>query len=185
MQTKTDLYVSTLHLFAQLLHLNGTKLSYSDQVVHLGHVLTSNIDDIADIMRATKDMNRKANSPLCTFLFVLPHIKTFLLKFYCLSLYGCCLWSLNAPSIKTIEIALNKILHKIWHLPLRTHTGIVHCVAQIHTISNILHQRFQSFLFKALTSSSHLIRTIFTQSAYLGNCFTGYNNHNGHLHVRA
>ena len=44
---------------APTIYFNGTKLSYSDQVVHLGHILTSNLDDTADIMRTVKDMNKK------------------------------------------------------------------------------------------------------------------------------
>ena len=83
----------------------------------LGHILTSTLDDTADIMRVVKDINRKINSLLCLFHFVDPHVKTFLLQSYCLSLYGSCLWSLNAPSINLIEVALNKILRKIWRLP--------------------------------------------------------------------
>ena len=76
-------------------------------------------------------------------------IKTFLLKCYCLSLYGCCIWSLCAPSLHVIiyiEIALNKI----WHLPACSHTGIVHCVAKVKTISNLLYHRFHSFISRAL-----------------------------------
>lgn len=98
------------------IYFNEIQLSYSDEVVHLGHILTSTLDDTADIMRAVKDMNRKVNSLLCTFHFVDPHVKTFLLQSYCLSLYGSCLWLLNAPSINLIKIALNKVLRKIWHL---------------------------------------------------------------------
>ena len=109
---------------------------------------------------------------------------TFLLKFYCLSLYGCCLWSLNTPAIRIIEIALNKVLRKIWHLPSRAHTGIVHCVAQVHTISNMLYDRFQLFLSKASSSSSSLIRSIITESGYHVNCFTGYNLNYDHSHVK-
>ena len=83
---------------------------------------------------------------------------------YCLYLYGCCLWSLNGPSISLIEIALNKILRKIWHLPPRSHTAIVYCVAQVDTISNLLNKRFQSFRSRSLSSSSPLIKTIFNES---------------------
>ena len=100
-----------------------------------------------------------------TFHAADPLVKTFLLQCYCLSLYGCCLWSLNCPSIRLLEIALNKILRKIWHLPPRSHTAIVHCVAQVNTISNLLYQRFQSFISRALSSSSPLIRTVFNESS--------------------
>ena len=97
---------------APTIYFNGTKLSYS---VHLGHILTSNLDDTADIMR-------NANSLLCTFHFVDPQVKSFLLKFYCLSLYGCCLWTLSAPSIRIVEsgvfllvltLPLLTVLHKL------------------------------------------------------------------------
>ena len=162
---------------------NGIKLSFMDQVVHLGHVLTDDLDDTADILRAVKDLNQKANSLLCTFKFLDPLIMSFLLKFYCLSLYGCCLWSLNTPAIRIIEIALNKVLWKIWHLPSRAHTGIVHCVAQVQTISNMLYDHFQLFFSIASSSSSRLIRSIITESGYHVNCFTGYNVHYGYSHV--
>ena len=97
-------------------YFNGIKLSFMDQVVHLGHVLTYDFDNTADILRAVKDLNRKPNSLLCTFKFLDQLIMTFLLKCYCLSLYECCLWSLNTPAIRIIEIALNKVFRKIWHL---------------------------------------------------------------------
>ena len=61
---------------------------------------------------------------------------------------------------------------------------IVHCVAQVHTISNMLYDRFQLFLSKASSSSSSLIRSIITESCYHVNCFTGYNLNYGHSHVR-
>ena len=185
--TKTQLicfYAPSVCPITPAIYFNGIKLSFMDQVIHLGHILTDDLDDTADILRAVKDLNRKANSLLCTFKFLDPLIMTFLLKFYCLSLYGCCLWSLNTPAIRIIEIALNKVLRKIWHLPSRAHTGIVHCVAQVHTISNMLYDRFQLFLSKASSSSSSLIRSIITESGYHVNCFTGYNLHYGHSHVR-
>ena len=81
-----------------------------------------------------------------------------------MSLYGCCLWSLNSSSINVIEIALNKILRKIWHLHLRSHiyilVYIVHYVSHIPTVSNMLYHRFTGFLSTALLSSSTLVRSI-------------------------
>ena len=166
------------------IYFNGTQLSYSDKAIHLGHILTSTLDDTADIMRVVKDINRKINSLLCLSHFADPHVKTFLLQSYCLALYGSCLWSLNAPSINPIEVALNKVLRKIWHLPPRSHTAVVHCVAQVPSISSTLYHQSQSFLLRALSSSSPLIRTIFSESVCLINFFTGYNFRYGHTHVR-
>ena len=43
------------------IHMNGYQLHFSDKVSHLGHILTFNLHDKDDIIRATKDLNRKAN----------------------------------------------------------------------------------------------------------------------------
>ena len=140
--TKTQLicyYAPSVCPITPVIYFNGIKISFMNQVIHLDHVLTDDLNDTADILRAVKDLNWKADSLLCTLKFLDPLIMTFLLKFYCLSLYGCCLWSLNTPAIRIIEITLNKVLRKIWHLPSRAHIGIVHCIAQVHTISNMLY----------------------------------------------
>ena len=47
---------------------NNTQLHYSDQVTHLGHILTSDLNDKQDTIRVIKDMNRKANSILCIYI---------------------------------------------------------------------------------------------------------------------
>ena len=89
---------------------NGTVLCYLDYVTHLGHIITWDLSDHMDIIRVIRDMNRKVNSILCTFGSVDPFIKCFLVKSFCLSLYGCTLWKLSTSSLKLIEISLNKLL---------------------------------------------------------------------------
>ena len=79
---------------------NDTVLPYVNEVAHLGHVLSYNLDDTPDIIRAVRDMNRKVNSILFTFSAADPFVKSFLVTIYCLSLYGCPLWALNSPSLK-------------------------------------------------------------------------------------
>ena len=113
------------------IYFNDVLLSYSNHVVHLGHLLTDSLSDTKDVMRVVKDLNCKANFMLCTFHAADPFVKTFLLQCYCLSLYGCCLWSLNCPSIRLLEIALNK------NTTQDMAPSIVHCVAQVNTISNL------------------------------------------------
>ena len=151
----------SVHQITADIYLNNIKLSFVSRVKHLGYILSSNLNDTLDILRAVKDLICKANN-LCTFHSLDLLIKTFLLlRSYCLSLYGCCLWSLNSSSINVIEIALNKILRKIWHLHLRSHTGIVYCVSQIPSVSNMLYHQFTGFLSTALLSSSIVMFDLF------------------------
>ena len=111
---------------------NGSTLRFVEEVSHLGHILAYNLDDKQDIIRAIKELNRKANSSLD------PFIKCFLLKSYCLSLYGSPLWSLSSPSLRSIEVALNKLLRKVWNLPYNSHRSIVHCTSHIPTVSHLV-----------------------------------------------
>ena len=128
-------------------------------------------------------MNRKANSVLCKFSAVDPFTKCFLIKTYCLSLYGCSLWSLSSPSIRIIQVAL-KLLRKLWNLPRDSHSGIVHCITQIPAISNLLYDRFCSLFSSVLSSSSSLLRSIFVHSSQFTYSFTGYNYTHGYTHYR-
>ena len=89
------------------------------------------------------------------------------------SLYGCSLWSHSSSSLKLCEVALKKSLRKLWCLPRKSHSTIVHCVAQIDTISAIALSHFHSLRSSALSSSSPLVKSVISVSSSF---FTGYNN---------
>ena len=103
---------------------NNILLPYSKSITHLGHILSEKLDDMDDDIKRV--INCKANSILCTFHCADPVVKTFLIQSFCLSLYGGIVWKLNTSGINRLEVALNKILRKIWHLPPRSHSSIVH-----------------------------------------------------------
>ena len=63
-------------------------LQFKDQVTHLGHVLSFDLNDEPDILHALKGLNRKANCILCTFHVADCSVVCFLIKLYCLTLYG-------------------------------------------------------------------------------------------------
>ena len=170
--------------FPVVIHMNDEQLQFSDKVTHLGHTLSYNLCDRDDIVKATKDLNRKANYILSTFKCAYPSIKSFLLKSFCLSLYGSVLWFASSPDIKIIETAMNHHLRRIWKLPRNSHTAVCHCLGQVSSIRNILFKRFQSFYSSTLSSSSPLVVSIFNDSCSLSYTFTGYNYMYGHDHLR-
>ena len=87
-------------------------------MLHLGHLLSFDLSDKDDVLRVTKDVNRKANSIRYTFCYADPFVLNFLFKMYCLSLYGCILWSLSSSFIRRLQVTINKILRKIWNFPI-------------------------------------------------------------------
>ena len=161
---------------------NGSTLRFVEEVSHLGHILAYNLDDKQDIIRAIKELNRKANSVLCKFSSLDPFVKCYLLKSYCLSLYGSPLWSLSSPSLRSIEVALNKLLRKVWNLPYNSHRSIVHCTSHIPTVSHLVFNRFCSLMSSVSSSSSALLHSVFILCTQYIYTFTGYNYTLGHEH---
>ena len=138
-KTKLICFSKSLHQDQKdVIYFNDVELIFSDHVLHLGHLLSSDLNDKQDIVRVIKDVNYKANLILYTFRYLDPFLLTFLFKMYCLSLYGCILWSLSSSSLKSLQVSFNKILRKIWHLPRNSHTSIVLCTARISFVSNLI-----------------------------------------------
>ena len=102
---------STEFICNDIIFFGNTCLDFSNSVTHLGHRILYNLKDKEDILRAIKDLNRKANSVLCTFSFIDILTLCFLIKTYCLSLYGCTLWSLSSASLKLLQTSFDCDTH--------------------------------------------------------------------------
>ena len=109
------------------INFGGIALDFMDTITHLEHVLSYNLDDTSDIIRATKDMTRKANFVQCLFPFADLSVKNFLVKQFCLSMYGSTLWYLSCKNLRIIECALNKSFRRIWNLPPHSHKNCTLC----------------------------------------------------------
>ena len=73
----------------------GTQLHFVNTVTHLGHLLTYDLSDSADITSKTRDMVKKANSVRLSFAGIDPAILTHLLSSFRFSLHGAALWNLS------------------------------------------------------------------------------------------
>ena len=167
--TNRHIRISSFHFFDE-------QLNFSDSVLHLGRILTYSLYDDEDIKRATADMCRKTNCMIHLFSSCGPKVLTKLFESYCLSLYGCVTWTINNHQLKALEVAFNNILRKIWKLPYRCHTGILHHVARLSSTTNRIIRMTTSFLHKACSSQNLLIRHVFQSCSKLVYTFTGYNS---------
>ena len=152
----------------------GQLLEFCNSVCHLGHYLTYDLSDDEDIVFRSRDFLKKGNLLFYNFKFCSPSTLTFLLRSFCLSLYGCALWRLDSKAITGIEVAFNKVLRRIWNLPFNSHTRIVHCTARLFNIFNLISAR-PSLLFSALSCSSFPVAFIFRTCSDLAYTTTGFN----------
>ena len=160
----------------------GQQLSFVDTVTHLGHLLHYNLSDVPEINQKLRDMVKKANCLLASFPRVGPFILTRLFQSYCLSLYGSALWTLSCPTLRLIEVAFNRVLRRIWCLPYRSNTGIVHLVANLNSLFNLVFRQFNSLWYAAAKCPSALVQSVFLQSASTCYSYLGYNTMFGSRH---
>ena len=69
-------------------------------------------------------------------------------------------------------------MRKIWHFHYHSHTAIVHLVAKLDSLLNVVYRRSNSLLF---TASKH---AVFHDSATVCYSFSGYNKLFGVSHIK-
>ena len=100
----------------------------SDSVLHLGNTVNFNLSDKPDIQAKVMAFLHKANFVLFQFKSSDPHVKMKLFQAYCLSFYGSSLWRLDCPELNSLSVAFNNVIIRIWNMPQRSHTSVVHCL---------------------------------------------------------
>ena len=113
-----------------IFYVCGKPIEYVDSFSHLGHIITSHLSDAADINNRRNNFVGQVNSVLCFFNNLNSSIKYKLFQSYCMSIYGCELWSLSNVKINDLCIAWRKSLHRVWELPYNTHCYILPLLSQ-------------------------------------------------------
>ena len=128
----------------------GKQLTPLRSVMHLGHILTTDLNDKDDIQAKTFGFIRKANSILVKFSSCPPDVLCYLVRSFSTSFYGCSIWHLSSQVLHQLQISVNKVLRRIWHLPPCTHTNYLHVLSGIQAITNIVYAR----CYKLISSAS-------------------------------
>ena len=81
-------------------------------------------------------------------------LKTHLFQSYCLGLYGGALWNLSSGPVRALEVSYNNILRRIWSLPRTAHTAVIHSVAELKSVFNLLYCKFLKLVSIALNHDS-------------------------------
>ena len=119
-------------------------------------------------------------------------VKSVLLKYYyaisALALHLLFLSFLRDMPIgckQQLEVACNNILRKIWSLPRRCHTSILHLVASVQSIYNSTIIRSNRLVIAAIDSSSRILADVFCESSSLTYTSCGYNCLYGPKHTKS
>jgi len=85
---------------------------------YLGHIISSNLADDADIMKQTRALYARANTIIRKFSSTSLSTKLLLFRAYCIPIYGCQLWcSMFQYSYRQLYVAYNAAFRQLLQEP--------------------------------------------------------------------
>ncbi|CAG9134717.1 unnamed protein product [Plutella xylostella] len=104
--------------FVPPIRLNGVALRRAHQFKYLGHVLTEDLNDDADMERERRALSVRANMLARRFSRCTPAVKIALFKAYCTSLYSGSLWvRYTQKAYNALRIQFNNAFRALLRLP--------------------------------------------------------------------
>lgn len=134
---------------------------------HLGHVITSHLEDASDITARRYDLIGQVNNMLCYFRKLTSDVKCRLFRSYCTSFYGCELWSLATSNIEDFCTSWRKGVRSVWNLPQSTHCYLLPLICHCLPVVDEICRRSINFVRACLSHESDLIRQIASYGVYL------------------
>ena len=113
-------------------------IEYVDAYVHLGHVISADLNDKDDIERCQSALVGQINNVICFFGKLFPVVKMRLLISYCYSLYGSVLWDLSNSNVERICSTWRAGLCRVWGLPRTTHSMLLPFLSCQPPLSDVL-----------------------------------------------
>jgi hypothetical protein len=144
--------------------LNGKELTFVDKYMHLGHLISVDAMDDADIGQRRNTLIGQINKLLCQFGKLDIVTKNRLFTAYCSSHYGAELWDLDCTALAAYGAAWRTGLRRIWRLPRNAHGDLVALVSMTVPVHDILQQRFLNFVLGCLQSPNKLPEYIIRHS---------------------
>ena len=124
------------------------------EYTHLGHIISSSMDDNREIFSKRNSVCGKINNVLCYFWKRDPLVKLKLLRSYCSDLYGSVLWDLAHLAVEDVCVAWRKGLKRVWGLLINTHSILVVPLCEVLQLKVELACRCARFIVKCVDSSN-------------------------------
>jgi hypothetical protein len=141
-------------------YVGNNPIEYVDSFAHLGHVITNQLTDNADILKRQNDFVGQANNVLCYFSKLNLCVKYRLFQSYCMSLYGSELWLLSNNQINDLCVSWRKSLRRIWGLPFNCHCYLLPLLSQCLPLADEICRRSLNFIKVCIGNTSSLVRAV-------------------------
>ena len=136
------------------LYLNGSSISWTNRVKHLGNVINFDLSDKEDILYKKSVFITQVNSLNSKFASVQSLIRGKLLQTFCCSWYGSQNWDASDKYVSQLNTEWNKAVRRTLRLPYRTHRNLLPAIIRSNSFSVQHLQRLKKFCSTFMTSSN-------------------------------
>lgn len=123
-------------------YLLGKPLKWVEKTEYLGTVITNDLDDSIDIRNKRAAFFSRVNNMLCKFGKLPSQLLNRMFSQFCCTFYGSQTWMLSHKKLQLLYTAYNRSLRRVWKVPWRAHTNIVHYLSGRSSLSSQLSCRF-------------------------------------------
>jgi hypothetical protein len=146
--------------------INNQQIDNVESFKHLGHVISSQMEDASDIICRRNDFVGQVNSLLCYFRKLTSCVKYRLFHSYCTSFYGCELWSLTNNKLQELCTAWRKGMRSVWNLPQCTHCYLLPLLCNCLPVFDEICRRSINFARDCISHESGLIKQVASYGIY-------------------
>ncbi|KAG7305839.1 hypothetical protein JYU34_008378 [Plutella xylostella] len=141
--------------------LNGKSLVMVDQFRYLGHILTTDLKDNADIERERRALSVRANMIARRFARCTQQVKVTLFRAYCTSLYSCSLWAdYTKRSYSDLRVVYNNAFRTMLGLPRFCSASGMFAAARTDCFHTTMRKRAASLVRRVRASSNIVLKMI-------------------------
>ena len=140
--------------------IGGNLIERVNEFCHLGHVITSNFVDNADIQFRRNKFIGQTNNFLCFFGKQDLSVEIKLFKTYCSSVYGCELWALDNDNVESFCCAWRNAIRRVLNLPNNSHSYLLPMLTDSLPIFDEICKRSMRFIRSCMDAKSRLVRSI-------------------------
>ena len=151
--------------------IGGHKIEIVKSEKHLGHTFQT-AHNIVNLENVIKDMRIRTNVIVNKFRPVSWQGKVTLFQSQCFSLYGCQLWRLDDPKVKTLCTTWKVCSRKILGLSAQTRSYMLHQIMDTMPILDVIMSRILNFFVNGLNHDNNIIsdffkNTLISNSSYM------------------
>ncbi|KAI5632021.1 hypothetical protein NE865_15256 [Phthorimaea operculella] len=145
--------------------LNSEPIKLVESFKYLGHIITSDLTDDADIERQRRGLSVIGNMVARRFYKCEDDVKVLLFKTFCQSLYTCQLWTnYTKKSHDSIRVQYNNCFRHLMGLKKYCSASSMFFEARVNSFVAVVTHRIASFLITLQKSDNEIIQELYLRS---------------------